>query len=70
MGRSNNKFIILCKCINNKYQCHMSACCTYHRPTYLELLAAIQEPYKKAYLLMKNEKFRRMGEQAEKRQKE
>ena len=36
---------------NSKYQCHMAACCTYHRPT---LLTAKQEPYKKAYLLTKN----------------
>ena len=33
-------------------------------PTDLLLLAAKQEPYKKAYLLMK--KFRRMDQQAEK----
>ena len=48
-------------------------------PTSLFLLAAKLEPYKKAYLLQKNieefseKKFRRMGQQAEKkkiRQKE
>ena len=42
-------------------------------PTNLLLLAAKQEPYKKAYLLTKNigrifwKKFRRMDQQAEKR---
>ena len=43
-------------------------------PTNLLLLAAKQEPYKKAYLLMKNieefsgeKKVRRMGKQAEKK---
>ena len=45
-------------------------------PTNLLLLAAKQEPYKKAYLLTKNigrifwKKFKRMDQQAEKRQKE
>ena len=50
----------------------------YVPPTNLLLLAAKQEPYKKAYLLTKNieefsgEKIRRMGQQVEKkmRQKE
>ena len=37
---------------NGKYQCHMAACCAYHRPTHF--LTAKQEPYKKAYLLMTN----------------
>ena len=43
------------------------------QPTNLLLLAAEQEPYKKAYLLTKNirlifwKKFRRMDQQAEKR---
>ena len=43
-------------------------------PTNLLLLTAKQEPYKKAYLLMKNieefffeKKFRRKGQQAEKK---
>ena len=42
-------------------------------PSNLILLAAKQEPYKKAYLLTKNtgefsgQKFRKMGQQAEKR---
>ena len=49
---------------NGKYQCHISACCTYHRPTVCSmlhitltnclLLTAKQEPYKTAYLLTKN----------------
>ena len=44
-------------------------------PTNLLLLAATQEPYKKAYFLMKNlgrifwKKFRRMDQQAEKKEK-
>ena len=52
---------------NSKYQCHMAACCTYHRQTCL-LLTAKQES---AYLLMKSigrifwKKFRRKGQQAE-----
>ena len=33
---------------NSKYQCHMAAWCTYHKPT------PKQEPYKKAYLFTKN----------------
>ena len=37
---------------NSKCQCHMAACCTYHRSAYF--LSAKQEPYKKAYLLTKN----------------
>ena len=32
--------IVLYKCItiNSKYQYHMAACCTYHRPTYFSYL--------------------------------
>ena len=37
---------------NSKCQCHMAACCTYHRPTCFS--AAKQGSYKKAHLIMKN----------------
>ena len=39
--------------LNSKYQSHMAACCTYHRPTNF-LLAAKQGPYKIVSLLTKN----------------
>ena len=59
---------------NSKYQCHMAACYTHHRPTY-SLLAAKQELYKRAYLLTKNvdiffwKRFRRMDQRAGKKKK-
>ena len=37
---------------NSKYQCHMAACCTYHRPTYFSKLLN-RSHTKKAYLLTK-----------------
>jgi len=37
-----------------KCECGMAANCTYNLPTYYHLLAAQQEPYKKAHLLSKN----------------
>ena len=37
---------------NGKYQCHMAACRTYHRPTYFSQL--LNKSHTKAYLLTKN----------------
>ena len=57
---------------NSKYQSHMAACCTNHRPTYFSRLLNSKHTHKKAYLFTKNiggifwKKFSRMDQQAEK----
>ena len=54
MDRSNNFFFIILM-HNSKYMCHIAACFTYQLLLInLLYLAAKQEPYKKASLLMKN----------------
>ena len=53
MDRSNKKFKNIIKMHNSKYQCHMAARCTYHRPTYFSYLLN-RSHTKKAYLLTKN----------------
>ena len=72
MDRSNNNFKK--KYTNTYEQIPVPYGSVLHiPPTNLLLLAAKQEPYKKAYLLTKNvgrifrKKFRRMDKQAEKR---
>ena len=52
MDRSNKKNQDIIQMHNSKYQCHMAACCTYHRPTYFSQLLN-RSHTKKAYLLTK-----------------
>ena len=57
---------------NSKDQCHMAACCTYHRPTYFCKLLNSSHT-KKNYLLTENigrifwKNFRRVDQQARKK---